>query len=143
MWRLITLLAVRVRAWCHASEAVRTFRIDRVLAARVSEELPIAPNLVDNGDRFSDSAALSITATAPVSASWVFDGLPGCTVTDPSVTGEVRATFSAGSVEWAVRWALAHCDLVEVTAPMTVCTEIQRRARAALTGDRHSGLPPQ
>lgn len=132
----------RVRAWCHVAKAVRTFRLDRVLSATASDATPVAPDFVDDGEAFADAASFSVTAKASTSAAWAFDGLPNCSVTEDSATAEVVATFAAGSVEWAVRWALAHSDVVEVLEPERVRAEAHRRARAALTHDRQSGLPP-
>lgn len=133
----------RMVSWCHSAEALRTFRLDRILAARPSDASPQAPSKVVDTESFVQSAALNVTATAAKASAWVFDGLPGVEIDEKNAVGQVRATFPAGSMEWAVRWALAHCDVVSVTEPAHLREEVVRRAALYIADSGHSGLPPE
>jgi proteasome accessory factor C len=114
-----------IHAWCQNAQAMRRFRLDRVLTARASEVEPHKPERTTASTDLADSAELVLQVTAPVKAAWVFDGLPGTRVV-PTQSG-VIAEVPAGSAEWAIRWGLAHAGVVEVLEPSQVREAISSR----------------
>lgn len=121
----------RVDAWCRQAEGVRSFRVDRILRADLSDEEPRRPDVLDRAGVLQDSAALRVHVTGPASSAWAIDGLPGCVVQSPA-GAPIIASFPAGSMEWAVRWALSHADVLTVTGPEDLVAHIRSRARDAL-----------
>ena len=122
----------RVESWCWRAQSLRSFRVDRILRAHVNDEAPRRPASLDRAAALDDSTDIHVQVSGPASSAWALDGLPGCTL--QSAPGEpIVATFAAGSMEWAARWALSHADVLTVTAPATLVADIQTRAREALT----------
>ena len=121
----------RVESWCRRAEGVRSFRVDRILRAELSDEAPRRPEAIDRAAALGDSPAMQVHVSGPSTSAWALDGLPGCA--RASAPGEpIAATFAAGSMEWAVRWALSHADVLTVTAPADLVAQIRARAREAL-----------
>ncbi len=132
-----------LEAWCRTAEAVRLFRFDRIVDARVLDE-PSAPPppAVQAGPDTSlfdpDTADPSLpTATLRVdrSASWMFDYYP-LRVLREYPDGSCDAAMTYASDDWMARFVLGFGSAVRVLEPQPLAERVQRAAVAALDAYR-------
>ncbi|KMO75149.1 proteasome accessory factor C [Mycobacterium sp. BK558] len=139
-----------LEAWCRTAEAVRLFRFDRIVDARVLDE-PSAPPppAVQAGPDTSlfdpDTADPSLpTATLRVdrSAAWMFDYYP-LRVLQEYPDGSCDAAMTYASDDWMARFVLGFGSAVRVLEPQPLAERVQRAAVAALdayrVGDERPG----
>ncbi|TRW78978.1 YafY family transcriptional regulator [Mycolicibacterium sp. 018/SC-01/001] len=128
-----------LEAWCRTAEAVRLFRFDRIVDARVLDE-PSAPPppAVQAGPDTSlfdpDTADPSLpTATLRVdrSASWMFDYYP-LRVVQEYPDGSCDAVMTYASDNWMARFVLGFGSAVRVLEPQALAERVQQAAVAAL-----------
>jgi len=132
---------VYVEAWCDQAQALRTFRLDRIVSAspappppghedpenlEVPEERP-APVVTP-----TDSSTARI-AVAP-EAAWVWDTDPvasdGGSWNGPVGTDWPTGTIAYASAGWLVRYVLGRGGLVSLLEPADLRTEVLRQARS-------------
>ncbi|MBX7452997.1 YafY family transcriptional regulator [Mycolicibacterium sp. 3033] len=132
-----------LEAWCRTAEAVRLFRFDRIVDARVLDE-PSAPPppAVQAGPDTSlfdpDTADPSLpTATLRVdrSASWMFDYYP-LRVLREYPDGSCDAAMTYASDDWMARFVLGFGSAVRVLEPHQLAERVRRAAVAALDAYR-------
>jgi proteasome accessory factor C len=137
-------------AWCHRAVGRRTFRVDRILAARVLET-PAEPHDVDPDVDVTASVLADGGRGAPVAtlvlaspARWVAEEVPAESVRDlPDGSFEVRLRVT--NPAWLRRLLLSNAPDVRSVAPPEVAADVAAAARAALaaygevTGDGTGG----
>jgi proteasome accessory factor C len=137
-----------LEAWCRSAEAVRLFRFDRIVDARVLDEPSMPPPpAVQAGPDTSlfdpDTADPSLpTATLLIdrSAAWMFDYYP-LRVLREFDDGSCEAAMTYASDQWMARFVLGFGAAVRVLEPATLAEEIRRSAAAALEAYR-VGIDP-
>jgi predicted DNA-binding transcriptional regulator YafY len=140
--RLFTIDGVSyLEAHCLSADAVRTFRLDRVLSSELGES--IADGLDDHeGDAREDAVGRPAgpsrprrTATLIVepAARWIIDVHQA--VEDPGVLpdGRTRISLPLHSDDWAVRLVLSLRGAAVVTDPPELAAAVAASARAALS----------
>ena len=132
-----------LEAWCRSAEAVRMFRFDRIVDARVLDEPSIPPPpAVQAGPDTSlfdpDTADPSLpTATLLIerSAGWMFDYYP-LRVLREYPDGSCDAAMTYASDDWMARFVLGFGSAVRVLEPQPLAERVQRAAVAALDAYR-------
>jgi proteasome accessory factor C len=128
-----------LEAWCRTAEAVRLFRFDRIVDARVLDE-PAAPPppAVQAGPDTSlfdpDTADPSLpVATLRIdrAVSWMFDYYP-LRVVGEYDDGSCDATMTYASDEWMARFVLGFGAGVRVLEPASLAERVRGSAAAAL-----------
>ncbi len=125
-----------LRAWCHRALDVRHFRLDRILDARVREDMadPHPELLAGDGPGVEpDLSAPSIVATLELAprARWVVESLPVDQVTElPDGWLEVR--LRVADPAWLRSLVLGLGPDVRALAPATLARDVADTARAAL-----------
>ncbi|ANI40489.1 helix-turn-helix transcriptional regulator [Mycolicibacterium vaccae] len=128
-----------LEAWCRSAEAVRLFRFDRIVDARVLDE-PSAPPppAVQAGPDTSlfdpDTADPSLpTATLLIdrSAGWMFDYYP-LRVLREFADGSCEAAMTYASEQWMARFVLGFGSAVRVLDPPALAERVRQSAAAAL-----------
>lgn len=123
-----------LEGWCRRAEAVRTFRLDRVLTATVLDE-PARPP-VDAAPTDLDAAGLrpagsTVTVDLAPAAAWVADAHPVETVT-PTPDGGLRVVLAVGEPDWVVRLMLRLGGAARVVEPPEIVEAVRSAAAAAL-----------
>jgi proteasome accessory factor C len=123
--------------WCHRAEAVRLFRLDRVVEAALLE-VPAAPppqaeprDLEDGLFRPGPSDLRVVLRLTP-RARWVADHYPAEEI-EELADGELRMTLRTPDPGWLVRLLLQLGDAAGVIEPASVAERVQTTAREALT----------
>ncbi len=132
-----------LEAWCRTAEAVRLFRFDRIVDARVLDEPAVPPPpAVRSGPDTSlfdpDTADPSLpTATLLIdrSASWMFDYYP-LRVLKEFPDGSCEASMTYASEQWMTRFVLGFGAAVRVLAPAGLAEQVRESASAALAAYR-------
>lgn len=122
-----------LRAWCHRVEAVRHFRLDRILAAVVLDTAaePAVPVSWARPAPDLTGADLDVELVVTSRARWALERIPGAQLRDEE-DGSVLGRFAVVDREWVARAVLElGGDVLEVR-PMELAHEIGRRARDAL-----------
>ena len=126
---------VYLHAWCEVAADIRTFRLDRVLRAEVTN----AP----------ESVEVTQTATVPTitpehthvariaidpQAAWIMDteDVEPVSLAD-SATDEPQALVRFASLEWLARWVLGHGGRVQVLEPESARSVVHEAARRRMT----------
>lgn len=113
-----------VEAWCHAAEAHRTFRLDRILSCALAGARTAVP---------TTSITPPMRARARVSVQpWAAHVLEGVPATARFSEGAIDADVEYSDDRWLVQWAIAAGSGVVVTEPDDVQDRARRRAEAAL-----------
>jgi proteasome accessory factor C len=129
-----------LEGWCRSSEAVRVFRLDRVVGIDVLD-LPAAPPAglvaLDLSDRAPESV-LRVGADDPLvvlelaaDARWVPEYYP-CETVEELPGGGVRVALRAAEPERIRRLVLRLGGSAEVMGPPEFVSEVRAAARAAL-----------
>lgn len=128
--------AAYLSGWCRRVEDLRTFRLDRVLAATVLDVAAQVPaDAHDRGVRSElfepspDDQLVSLSVQSP--ARWVADYYPCESVTERR-DGGLDITLRARDPEWVCRTALGLAGVGEVTRPQELASRIHAIARATL-----------
>lgn len=125
-----------LEAWCHRVEAVRLFRLDRVVDLALLD-VPAAPppeavprDLADG--LFSPAPEdASVTLDLRPAARWVADYYPVESAEELSDAG-LRIVLRAAELEWVVRLVLRLGGQGRVVAPDELVDAVRRRAEEAL-----------
>ncbi|WP_019970167.1 YafY family protein [Mycobacterium sp. 141] len=125
-----------LEAWCRSAEAVRLFRLDRIVDAQLLAEASTPPPpAVHAGPDTSlfdaDPALPSATLLIAPSASWMFDYYPLRVVTELP-DGAVEAAMTFASEDWMARFVLGFGSAVRVLAPESLAQQVRAAATAAL-----------
>jgi proteasome accessory factor C len=135
-----------LEAWCRTAEAVRLFRFDRIVDARVLDEPSVPPEpAVQAGPDTSlfdaDPSLPAATLLIDRTASWMFDYYP-LRVMRELADGACEAAMTYASDEWMARFVLGFGSAVRVLEPQSLADRVRDSAVAALQayGDR-AGRP--
>jgi len=136
-WRLVVVDGVGyLEGYCHASEAVRTFRVDRVLDVAVldatASPAPAAATapLAGAAYRPAPGDTRAVLRLAP-SARWVPDYYP-CEEVVAAPDGSATVTLASHEPAFLVRLVLSLGGAVTVLEPVELADAVAERARAAL-----------
>jgi proteasome accessory factor C len=126
-----------LEAWCHRVEAVRLFRLDRIVELQVLDAAAQPPpeavprDLADG--LFSPSPQdESITLDLAPAARWVADYYP-VESADELADGGLRIVLRTPDPGWVVRLVLRLGGQGRVVAPPEVAEAVRERAAAALS----------
>ncbi|HYN74674.1 MAG TPA: WYL domain-containing protein [Candidatus Limnocylindria bacterium] len=131
-----------LQGWCHTSEAVRTFRLDRIVTASVLDTPATPPpqaELVDvahaGGTWDGGPGDVLVTLDLAPQVRWVVDYHP---VEDAVETadGGLRVTLRTPELAWARRLVLRLAGGASVVSPPELAEEVRRTASAALLAYR-------
>jgi proteasome accessory factor C len=125
-----------LEGWCRRAEAVRTFRLDRILALEVLDlpaEVPAQAQSVDVDQGLfrpspDDVAVVLDLATA---GRWVAEYFP-CEEVAELGDGRLRVTLRTPDTQWVRRLALRLGEDGRVVAPAGLAAQVAEDARAAL-----------
>ena len=129
--------ATYLRAWCHRAEGLRTFRVDRILAAEELDD-PVRVTAADLADAGTGSgAAPTVTVSVRVRGAgrWIGERLAPETLVDlPG--GGVEFSVDVQDPRWLRRLLLAHGDVLEAAGPAGAIAPAVEEARAAQSAYR-------
>jgi len=125
-----------LEAWCRSAEAVRLFRLDRVLGLTVLDvaaEVPKEAKHVDVDSGLFRPSANDVRVVLEVARAgrWVADYYPCEQVTDIG-DGRLRVVLRTPDTRWVRRLALRLGEDGKVTAPADLVREIEDEAATAL-----------
>jgi proteasome accessory factor C len=125
-----------LEGWCRRAEAVRLFRLDRVLDIQLLDAPSEPPEEAQTRDvtagLFQASPQdLLVTLDLTPEAAWVAEYYPTETVV-PNQSGGVVATLRTADPRWVRRLALRLAGNLTVLAPESLVAEVKDDARRAL-----------
>jgi predicted DNA-binding transcriptional regulator YafY len=125
-----------LEGWCHRSEAVRLFRLDRIVGIDVLDVDGTPPRDAvgrDADERLFTPSPEDVVVTVDLEpeAHWVATYYPVESVTDLR-DGRLRVTLRAASPDWVPRMALRLGGALRVVTPAGLAEEVRSRASAAL-----------
>ncbi|GLW08172.1 protein pafC [Microtetraspora sp. NBRC 13810] len=125
-----------LEGWCYRADAVRLFRLDRMLEVRILPEAADPPAEAEPLDVargvFRPSATDELVELEVTPAGrWVAEYYPCEEVTELG-DGRLRVTLRARDQGWLVRLALRLGDTGRVVAPASLADAVKERACAAL-----------
>jgi predicted DNA-binding transcriptional regulator YafY len=125
-----------LEGWCHRAEAVRLFRLDRILGIEVldADGTPPAEAVRRDADErlFTPSPEdVVVTVDLEPAARWVATYYPVEHVRELG-GGRLRVTLRAASADWVPRLALRMGGDLRVVTPAPLAQEVRSRAGAAL-----------
>ncbi len=123
-----------LEAFCRSAGAVRTFRLDRMLAATVGERFDPAATDPATGALVGPAATPARTATLRVepTARWIVDVHRGALVLDDPATGTATVRIPLHSVDWGTRLVLSLRGAAVAVDPPELVTAVADAAAAAL-----------
>ena len=137
-----------LEGWCRRAEAVRLFRLDRVLAVKVltaAAEVPreAEPVDLDNGLFRPSPTDLRVVIELAPYGRWVAEYYPCEEVTELG-EGRLRVVLRTPDSEWVRRLALRLGEDGRVVGPAEVVADVRREASAALAqyGTAGAAGPP-
>ncbi|HYJ74721.1 MAG TPA: WYL domain-containing protein, partial [Kineosporiaceae bacterium] len=125
-----------LEGWCHRSEAVRLFRLDRIVTIDVLAVDGTPPRDAvgrDADERLFTPSPEDVVVTIDLEpeAHWVATYYPVENVVDLG-DGRLRVTLRAASPDWVPRMALRMGGALRVVTPGELAEEVRSRAVAAL-----------
>jgi proteasome accessory factor C len=125
-----------LEAWCRSAEAVRLFRLDRVLGLSVLEvaaEVPPEAKQVDVDSGLFRPSPMDVRVELELAAAgrWVADYYPTEQVTDTG-EGRLRVALRTPDTRWVRRLALRLGEDGRVIAPAELAIQVEEDAAAAL-----------
>jgi proteasome accessory factor C len=125
-----------LEGWCRSAEAVRLFRLDRVLALRV---LDVAAEVPDEAEHIDVDSGLFRPSASDVrvelelaqAGRWVADYYP-CEQVSELGDGRIKVVLRTPDTRWVRRLALRLGEDGHVTAPAGLVREIEDEATTAL-----------
>jgi predicted DNA-binding transcriptional regulator YafY len=125
-----------LEGWCHRVEAVRLFRLDRIVAIEVLDvDGTPPPDAVgrDADERLFLPSPEDVVVTVDLepAARWVATYYPVEHVTELD-DGRLRVTLRAASADWVPRLALRMGGHLRVVTPTELADQVRSRASAAL-----------
>jgi predicted DNA-binding transcriptional regulator YafY len=138
-----------LEGWCRRAEAVRLFRLDRVLRVDPLEIAAEVPNEaesvdVDQGLFRPSPADLRVVIELSPYGRWVAEYYPCEQVTDIG-DGRLRVVLRTPDSEWTRRLALRLGEDGRIVGPAELVTDVRREAAAALAqyGAAGAAGPPR
>ncbi len=118
-----------LQAWCTGAEALRTFRLDRILGAR--EVDPVVP---PEDARAAPAPTSGQTARLLVepSSRWITDVHRGASVVEDRSDGRALVELPLLSVDWGVRLVMSLAGTVTALAPAELVDGVRAATTAAL-----------
>jgi proteasome accessory factor C len=113
-----------LEGWCRRAEAVRLFRLDRVLEITLLDAPSEPPEEAQERD-------LLVTLDLTADAAWVAEYYPTESV-QPNGSGGVLATLRTPDPRWVRRLALRLAGSLTVVAPTSLAAEVAADATRAL-----------
>src|SRR5206468_3704498 len=125
-----------LEGWCRRAEAVRLFRLDRVLELTVLDApadppLEAQPRDLSEGLFQPSPQDLLVTLDLSPDAAWVAEYYPTESVVDNG-RGGVLATLRTSDLRWVRRLALRLAGNLTVVAPAELAAEVSAEANRAL-----------
>jgi proteasome accessory factor C len=125
-----------LEAWCRTAEAVRLFRFDRIVDARVLDErsappVPAVQAKPDTSLFDADPSLPAATLLIDRSAAWMFDYYP-LRVVQELPDGACEAAMTFASEAWMARFVLGFGAAVRVLGPPSLADRVRESAVAAL-----------
>ena len=129
-----------LEAWCRTAEAVRLFRFDRIVDARVLDERSAPPEPAvqarpDTSLFDADPSLPSATLLIDRSAAWMFDYYPLRVLQELS-DGACEAAMTFASEAWMARFVLGFGAAVRVLQPQSLADRVRDAAVTALDAYR-------
>ncbi|BBZ29021.1 protein pafC [Mycolicibacterium madagascariense] len=129
-----------LEAWCRTAEAVRLFRFDRIVDARVLDERSAPPEPAvqarpDTSLFDADPSLPSATLLIDRSAAWMFDYYP-LRVLRELPDGACEAAMTFASEAWMARFVLGFGAAVRVLQPQSLADRVRDAAVTALDAYR-------
>lgn len=129
---------VYVEAWCQQAQALRTFRLDRIVTASAATPPVVKQELVGSAPGSTSAPAAADSSTARIAveptAAWVWDTDPvvsdGGTWDGPTGEKWPTGTIAYASLGWLVRYILGRGGQVVLLEPDPVRAEVLRQARS-------------
>jgi len=125
---------VYLEAWCHRAEAMRTFRLDRIVAAQVLPEAVAVPEdavPLDLGSGALRPEGPSVTLRLDPGVRWIAEEHPVDSVEELD-GGRLRVVLPVADERWLVRLLLRTGGGVVVEDRPDLAERVQAEARAAL-----------
>lgn len=126
--------------YCHLRQALRTFRIDRIIDVSVTDREFIPRTDIDPAGYFKDS--WGVFSGEPVEVDVIFTGKAGRIVSmsrhhpnekvTPLKNGSVRYEVKVSGTEEICRWLLGFGGDATVVKPLSLAAQIQHRAEGIL-----------
>ena len=127
-----------LQGWCHSAEAVRTFRLDRIVSAEVLEEPSEPPPQATLGEVAQAGGPwqaapgdVSVTLDLAPHARWVVDYHP-VEAAEENADGGLRVVLRTPELAWARRLVLRLGGGASVVAPVELADEVRAAAAEAL-----------
>jgi predicted DNA-binding transcriptional regulator YafY len=125
-----------LEGWCRSADAVRLFRLDRILAIEVLDvaaEVPpqAEPVDVDQGLFRPSPADARIVLELATAGRWVAEYYP-CDEVEELGDGRLRVSLRTPDTQWVRRLALRLGEDGRVISPAGLAAEVGQDARAAL-----------
>ncbi len=114
-----------LEAYCERAEAIRTFRLDRVLSAALGD-----PTVEQEAEPAEPTPIAVAQVTLAPQARWALDVHPFREVTVGPTA--ITAVLEYQGEEWLIRTALAMAGALEVTAPVELRKRVADAATAVL-----------
>lgn len=118
---------VYLEAWCGSAQALRTFRLDRIVSA---EDAPVPLDVPEASPMPREVPVPACLALTP-EARWVADVHDGQPVGEDD-QGRLLVEVPMHSVDWAVRLVLSLHGNATAVRPPELVTAVRETARAAL-----------
>ena len=117
-----------LEAYCLQAEAVRTFRLDRILEATMGDSVSVPEIALTTTEAISMFAEVEIQEQA----RWVMD-LVQVEAVSQGPDGKFYGEIAYRDLDWLVRIVLSAGGAMRVIAPTSVSTEVAAAARNALS----------
>lgn len=122
-----------LEAYCRSAEALRTFRLDRIVSAEPGGPLPpgrtaLPAETGTPSPQVAEWAVLELGARS----RWLLDVHPGTTVVSAPGAEPVVARLPMLSLDWAVRLVLGRAGDVRALEPADLVAAVREGAAAAL-----------
>jgi predicted DNA-binding transcriptional regulator YafY len=129
-----------LEAWCHRAEAVRLFRLDRIVDVEVLDEDGTPPAQAHSRDLDEELFSpgpddLVVTLELAASARWVVDYYPVEAV-EELADGRLLVRLRTADTRWLQRLVLRLSGQARVVEPAELGSEVVRLAEEALSGYR-------
>ncbi len=129
---------VYLEGWCHRAEAMRTFRLDRIVAADVladAAEVPADAVPLDLGAGVLRPQGGSVTLVLGNGVRWIAEEFPVDSVTEQD-DGRLRVVLPVADERWLVRLLLRNGSQVEVLDRPEIAERVRSEAAEALAAYR-------
>lgn len=119
-----------VRGYCRLAEAVRTFRLDRIIGLAVLDETFAEPEIADPQTFAPSEDDVRVTLDLTTDAAWVAGAYP-VESTETAPDGGLRVTLAVSSLRWLERLLLQLGPAAEVVTAVPELPENLRQDAAA------------